>query len=144
MVREPGDAAGRPGRHQGCADQPRHRAVGPRPGRGVRDLPEGTRSRDGRLYRGRTGVAHLALTAGVPVVPVGLRGTEQIQPVGATLPRLAKVRVAFGEPLDFTGLVGTAPLGRLRREVTDTIMREIQLLSGQEEAGAYNERPVDA
>ncbi|QCX28171.1 lysophospholipid acyltransferase family protein [Nocardioides jishulii] len=106
--------------------------------------PEGTRSRDGRLYRGRTGVAHLALTAGVPVVPVGLRGTEQIQPVGARLPRLAKVRVAFGEPLDFTGLAGTAPAGRLRREVTDTIMREIRSLSGQEEAGAYNERPVDA
>lgn len=102
--------------------------------------PEGTRSRDGRLYRGRTGVAHLALTAGAPVVPVGLRGTEQIQPVGATLPRLAKVRVEFGEPLDFTGLVGSAPLGRVRREVTDTIMAQIQRLSGQELAGTYNER----
>ena len=49
--------------------------------------PEGTRSRDGRLYRGRTGVAHLALTAGCPVVPVGLTGTQDIQPVGSTLPR---------------------------------------------------------
>ena len=48
--------------------------------------PEGSRSRDGRLYRGRTGVAHLALTAGVPVVPVGLQGTEQIQPVGSNVP----------------------------------------------------------
>ena len=55
--------------------------------------PEGTRSRDGRLYRGRTGVAHLALTAGCPVVPVGLTGTQDIQPVGAKRPRLAKVSV---------------------------------------------------
>ena len=58
--------------------------------------PEGTRSRDGRLYRGRTGVAHLALTAGCPVVPVGLVGTESIQPVGSTLPRLAKVPMQCG------------------------------------------------
>ncbi|MBE7323500.1 1-acyl-sn-glycerol-3-phosphate acyltransferase [Nocardioides sp. Y6] len=106
--------------------------------------PEGTRSRDGRLYRGRTGVAHLALTAGVPVVPVGLRGTERIQPVGARLPRLAKVQVAFGEPMDFTDRVGTAPTGRLRRQVTDEIMAQVQRLSGQEPAGVYNERPVEA
>ena len=106
--------------------------------------PEGTRSRDGRLYRGRTGVAHLALTAGVPVVPVGLRGTEDIQPVGSNLPRLARVRVAFGEPLDFSGLVGTGPLGKVRREATDTIMREIQRLSGQVAAGVYNGRVPDA
>ena len=97
--------------------------------------PEGTRSRDGRLHRGRTGVAHLALTAGAPVVPVGLRGTEKIQP------RLAKVRVAFGEPMDFSDRVGSGPVGRVRREVTDDIMREIRALSGQEEAGGYNERP---
>lgn len=102
--------------------------------------PEGTRSRDGRLHRGRTGVAHLALTAGAPVVPVGLRGTEKIQPVGARVPRLAKVRVAFGEPMDFSDRVGSGPVGRVRREVTDDIMREIRALSGQEEAGGYNER----
>ena len=60
--------------------------------------PEGTRSRDGRLYRGRTGVAWLALTAGVPVVPVALEGTEHIQPVGARVPRIRKVTVRFGEP----------------------------------------------
>lgn len=106
--------------------------------------PEGTRSRDGQLYRGRTGVAHLALTAGAPVVPVGLRGTQDIQPVGARLPRLAKVRVEFGEPLDFSHLVGTAPLGKVRREVTDTIMAEIASLSGQEFAGVYNDRAPDA
>ena len=102
--------------------------------------PEGTRSRDGRLYRGRTGVAHLALTAGCPVVPVGLTGTQDIQPVGARLPRLARVSVEFGEPLDFTGRYDGVPLGRARREVTDEIMTAIGALTGQEPAGVYNER----
>jgi 1-acyl-sn-glycerol-3-phosphate acyltransferase len=106
--------------------------------------PEGSRSRDGRLYRGRTGVAHLALTAGVPVVPVGLTGTEKIQPVGSTYPKVAKVTVAFGEPLDFTGRANGVPLGRARREVTDEIMAAIQELSGQEPAGVYNDRAIDA
>jgi 1-acyl-sn-glycerol-3-phosphate acyltransferase len=105
--------------------------------------PEGTRSRDGRLYRGRTGVAHLALTAGCPVVPVGLSGTQDIQPVGARLPRLAKVTVKFGEPLDFTGRYDGVPLGRARREVTDEIMAAIGELTGQEPAGVYNERPTE-
>jgi 1-acyl-sn-glycerol-3-phosphate acyltransferase len=103
--------------------------------------PEGTRSRDGRLYRGRTGVAHLALTAGVPVVPVGLLGTENIQPVGHRLPRRAKVTVRFGEPLDFAGRYRGVPTGRARREVTDEVMAAIRKLTGQEEAGIYNERP---
>ena len=102
--------------------------------------PEGTRSRDGRLYRGRTGVAHLALTARVPVVPVGLIGTEQIQPVGARYPRLAKVTVAFGTPLDFAGRYDGVPPGRARREATDTIMAAIRDLTGQEPAAGYNER----
>jgi 1-acyl-sn-glycerol-3-phosphate acyltransferase len=105
--------------------------------------PEGTRSRDGRLYRGRTGVAHLALTAGVPVVPVGLRGTEKIQPVGSRFPKLAKVTVKFGQPLDVTGRGEGVPLGRARREVTDEIMAAIQALSGQEPAGVYNDRAPD-
>src|SRR5690242_21468190 len=61
------------------------------------------RSRDGRLYRGRTGVAQLALQSGAPIVPVGLIGTERIQPVGSNRPRLAKVTVRFGEPLDVAG-----------------------------------------
>jgi 1-acyl-sn-glycerol-3-phosphate acyltransferase len=103
--------------------------------------PEGTRSRDGRLYRGRTGVAHLALTAGVPVVPVGLRGTEKLQPVGAKLPRIVPVSVAFGPPIEVAGRFEGVPLGRARREVTDEIMAAIQRLSGQEEAGVYNARP---
>ncbi|MBU2693526.1 1-acyl-sn-glycerol-3-phosphate acyltransferase [Pimelobacter sp. 30-1] len=106
--------------------------------------PEGTRSRDGRLYRGRTGVAQLALTAGVPVVPVGLVGTADLQPVDARWPRLAKVTVRFGTPLDFTGrFEGVAP-GRARREATDEIMTAIQGLTGQEAAGVYNDLPVEA
>ncbi|WP_377325891.1 lysophospholipid acyltransferase family protein [Pimelobacter simplex] len=106
--------------------------------------PEGTRSRDGRLYRGRTGVAQLALTAGVPVVPVGLIGTDELQPIDARWPRLAKVTVRFGAPLDFTGrFEGVAP-GRARREATDEIMAAIQALTGQDEAGVYNDRPVEA
>ena len=84
--------------------------------------PEGTRSRDGRLYRGRTGVAHLALTAGCPVVPITVR---------------------FGEPIEVAGRYDGVPLGRARREVTDEIMTAIQRLSGQEAAGVYNERPTE-
>jgi 1-acyl-sn-glycerol-3-phosphate acyltransferase len=104
--------------------------------------PEGTRSRDGRLYRGRTGVAQLALTAGVPVVPVGLVGTDQLQPVDTTWPRLAKVTVRFGEPISFAGrFEGLAP-GRARREATDEIMDAVHALSGQELAGTYNEAPA--
>ncbi len=106
--------------------------------------PEGTRSRDGRLYRGRTGVAHLALTSGAPVVPVGLIGTEDIQPVGTTLPRRARVTVRFGAPLRFEDRYAGVPQGRARRQVTDVIMDEIQKLSGQPFAGVYNERPTSA
>jgi 1-acyl-sn-glycerol-3-phosphate acyltransferase len=102
--------------------------------------PEGARSRDGRLYRGRTGVAHLALTSGAPVVPVGLIGTEKLQPVDARLPRLASITVRFGEPLDFTDRFDGVPLGRARREVTDEIMTAIHGLSGQPLAGIYNDR----
>ncbi|GAA1931720.1 lysophospholipid acyltransferase family protein [Nocardioides lentus] len=106
--------------------------------------PEGTRSRDGRLYRGRTGVAHLALTAGVPIVPVGLAGTERLQPVGARLPRLVDVTVRFGPPIHVAGRYDGVPLGRARREVTDRVMTAVGDLTGQEPAGVYNERPVHA
>jgi 1-acyl-sn-glycerol-3-phosphate acyltransferase len=104
--------------------------------------PEGTRSRDGRLYRGRTGVGHLALTSGAPVVPVGLEGTQHLQPVGSRVPRLARVTVRFGQPLHFAGRYDGVPLGRARREVTDEVMAAIARLSGQVEAGVYNERGV--
>jgi 1-acyl-sn-glycerol-3-phosphate acyltransferase len=103
--------------------------------------PEGTRSRDGLIYRGRTGVAHLALTAGVPVVPVGVEGTQNIQPPGTKWLRRAKVSVRFGKPIDFAGRYDGVPLGRARREATDEIMGAIQELSGQVPAGRYNEPP---
>ena len=106
--------------------------------------PEGTRSRDGRLHRGRTGVAHLALTAGVPVVPVGLVGTDRLQPVGSRLPRVVRVDVRFGPPIvpgdRFQGMAS----GKARRLLTDEVMEAIAALSGQEQSGAYNERPADA
>jgi len=102
--------------------------------------PEGTRSRDGRLYRGRTGVAWLALTAGCPVVPVALSGTQDIQPVGSRLPRIRKITVRFGEPLDFSYLRGAKP-GPARREATDAIMAAIHELSGQELVSRYNQPP---
>ncbi|QDZ17024.1 lysophospholipid acyltransferase family protein [Humibacter ginsenosidimutans] len=105
--------------------------------------PEGTRSLDGRLYRGRTGVAWLALTTGAPVVPVGLIGTERLQPVGSKAPTFARVTVAFGEPIDVASF-GPATSGKARREATDAIMAAIQRLSGQTEAGVYNEAPADA
>ena len=102
--------------------------------------PEGARSRDGRLYRGRTGVAHLALTSGAPVVPVGLVGTDRLQPVGARLPRLVRVTVRFGAPLSFAGRLDGVSPGRARRAVTDEVMAAIHRLSGQELADGYNER----
>jgi 1-acyl-sn-glycerol-3-phosphate acyltransferase len=106
--------------------------------------PEGTRSRDGRLYRGRTGAAHLALTAGVPIVPVGLVGTDRLQPVGSNRPRLVHVTVSFGEPIVAGDRFDGIPTGRARRELTDEVMTAIARLSGQEEAGVYNERPPEA
>jgi len=102
--------------------------------------PEGTRSRDGRLYRGRTGVAWLALTAGCPVVPVALSGTQDIQPVGSRLPRIRRIAIRFGEPLDFSHLRDAKP-GPARREATDAIMAAIHALSGQETVPRYNNPP---
>lgn len=102
--------------------------------------PEGTRSLDGRLYKGRTGAAWLALTTGAPVVPVGLKRTNEFLPVGAKIPRNVRITIEFGKPLDLRHL-GSADSGRARRLATDEIMSAIQALSGQELAGAYNEAP---
>ncbi len=106
--------------------------------------PEGTRSRDGRLYRGRTGVAQLALTSGAPIIPIGLIDTDRLQPVGSNRPRLVRITVKFGEPIDVRGRYDGVPAGKARREITDTVMAEIQKLTGQEAAGVYNERAADA
>ena len=109
-------------------------------GGGFGVYPEGTRSRDGRLARGKTGVAWLALTAGVPVVPVALEGTQHIQPVGARIPRIRKVTVRFGAPLEFHERYASVPAGKARRTVTDEVMDAIHALSGQVRAQEYNER----
>ncbi len=106
--------------------------------------PEGTRSRDGRLYRGRTGVAQLALTSGAPIVPVGLIDTDRLQPVGSNRPRLVRITVKFGEPIDVRGRYDGVPPGKARREITDTVMADIQELTGQEVAGVYNDRAPEA
>lgn len=104
--------------------------------------PEGTRSTDGRLYKGRTGVAFLALQTGAPVVPVGLIGTDKAMPVGAKMPAFGtRVTVRFGEPLDLSHH-GSANSGRARRGATDEIMAAIHALSEQELAGVYNEVPA--
>jgi 1-acyl-sn-glycerol-3-phosphate acyltransferase len=99
--------------------------------------PEGSRSRDGRLYRGRTGVAWLALASNAPVVPVAVLGTDRVQPVGARFPRPHRIVVRFGPPLRFPDPPANA--AQARRAVTDRIMSAIQDLSGQEPAPSYNE-----
>ena len=103
--------------------------------------PEGTRSLDGRIYRGRTGVAWLALTSGAPIVPVALTGTEDVQPVGSRIPKLARVTIEFGKPIDLSTF-GEASSGRARRHATDAVMAAIQEMSGQEPANAYNNPPA--
>jgi 1-acyl-sn-glycerol-3-phosphate acyltransferase len=111
-------------------------------GKAVALYPEGTRSLDGRLYKGRTGVAFLALQTASPVVPVGLIGTDRAMPVGAKFPsRHERVTVRFGAPIDVSHH-GAPESGRARRLATDEIMAAIHALSGQELAGAYNEAPA--
>lgn len=111
-------------------------------GRAIALYPEGTRSLDGRLYKGRTGVAFLALETGAKVVPVGLIGTNEAMPVGAKWPRRKpRVTVRYGEPIDLSHH-GPASSGRARRHATDEIMAAIHALSGQELANAYNEVPA--
>lgn len=104
-------------------------------GDGFGIYPEGTRTRDGRLARGKTGVAWLALTADCPVVPVGVVGTDRVQPVGARYWRPHRFRVTFGTPLTFPEHRAKAGSNRSRRAVTDEIMTAVAELSGQEKAG---------
>ena len=99
--------------------------------------PEGTRSPDGRLYRGKTGVARMALEAGVPVVPVGLVGMFDIQPPGRLMPKLKPVSMTFGKPLDFSRYAGMEGDRFVLRSITDEIMYELMLLSGQEYVDQY-------
>ncbi|CAM3320248.1 1-acyl-sn-glycerol-3-phosphate acyltransferase [Stackebrandtia soli] len=123
-------------------------ALGPseqvlRDGRVFAIFPEGTRSPDGLLHRGKTGVARLALATGAPVVPIGMTGTEKVLPFGATVPRLAKVEVRVGEPLEFSRYEGMENNRVTLRAVTDQIMYAIGELSGQEYVDTYaRRRPV--
>jgi 1-acyl-sn-glycerol-3-phosphate acyltransferase len=99
--------------------------------------PEGTRSHDGRLYKGKVGVAVMALKAGVPVVPCAMIGTFEAQPPGRKLPRIHPVVIRFGEPLDFSRYAGMESEKAVLRAVTDEIMYAILALSGQEYVDRY-------
>ncbi|MEU8570336.1 lysophospholipid acyltransferase family protein [Streptomyces pathocidini] len=99
--------------------------------------PEGTRSPDGRLYRGRTGVSRLALMTGAPVVPFAMIGTDKVQPGGKGRPRISPVTVRFGKPLDFARYEGMDRDRYVLRAVTDEIMSEVMRLSGQEYVDIY-------
>jgi 1-acyl-sn-glycerol-3-phosphate acyltransferase len=105
--------------------------------------PEGTRSPDGRLYRGRTGVARLAMRTGAPVVPVAIKGTDRVQPRGQVVPKPGRIEVRIGEPMRFAGRDAGMPRGKVARVVTDEIMDAIQRLSGQEYVDDYAPRPAD-
>lgn len=110
-------------------------------GGGVGIYPEGTRSRDGLLYRGRTGVGWLTLTTGAPVVPVGLEDTDKLQPAGTNRVRPQHFSMRVGEPLYFDKLGPDHSLP-VRREATDRIMDAIAALSGQGRAAGYNKPPA--
>lgn len=99
--------------------------------------PEGTRSPDGRLYRGKTGVARLALESGAPVVPVAMVGTDVAQPMGRRIPKVMRIGIVIGEPLDFSRYRGMENDRFILRSVTDEIMYAIMSLSGQEYVDVY-------
>ena len=99
--------------------------------------PEGTRSPDGKLYRGRTGMVRIAIEAGVPIIPVAMIGTYEIQPIGQVIPNIGKIVVKFGEPLDFSHLADKMRDPATLREATNVFMRALQELSGQEYVDIY-------
>jgi 1-acyl-sn-glycerol-3-phosphate acyltransferase len=99
--------------------------------------PEGTRSPDGRLYRGRTGVGYLALNSGAPVIPVAMIGTDHMLPPGARIPRPGKIGIRIGKPLTFDQYRNGPAGARQRRAVTDEVVQAIQRLSGQEYVPMY-------
>jgi 1-acyl-sn-glycerol-3-phosphate acyltransferase len=106
--------------------------------------PEGTRSHDGRLYRGRTGVARLALESGAPVIPVAVVGTDQVAPPGKKFGRIIRPTVRFGAPLDFSRYSGMEQDRYILRSITDEIMYEIMRLSGQEYVDVYAAKAREA
>jgi len=102
--------------------------------------PEGTRSHDGRLYKGRTGVARLALEAKVPVIPIAVCGTDMLAPPGKKFGAFTRPVVRFGKPLDFSRYEGLENDRYILRSITDEIMYEIMELSGQEYVDIYASR----
>jgi 1-acyl-sn-glycerol-3-phosphate acyltransferase len=99
--------------------------------------PEGTRSPDGRLYKGKTGLARMVLQSRVPVVPVAMVGTDQVNPIGSKMWRLRPIRIRIGEPLDFSRYDGLAGDRFVERSITDEIMYALMELSGQEYVDVY-------
>jgi 1-acyl-sn-glycerol-3-phosphate acyltransferase len=100
--------------------------------------PEGTRSPDGRLYRGKPGgLARIALATGAPVIPVAMIDTEKIQPPGKVLPKLMRPGIRIGRPLDFSRYAGMEGDRFILRSITDEVMYEIMKLSGQEYVDIY-------
>ena len=99
--------------------------------------PEGTRSPDGRLYRGKTGVARMALEAGVTVIPCAMVNTHLIQPPGRIRPKIMRAKIVIGAPLDFSRYEGMAGDRFVLRSMTDEIMYELMSLSGQEYVDVY-------
>lgn len=99
--------------------------------------PEGTRSPDGKLYRGRTGVARMVLEGGVRVVPVAMIDTEKVMPIGRRLPKVRRIGIVIGEPLDFSRFEGMESDRFILRSITDEIMYEISHLSDQEYLDVY-------
>lgn len=99
--------------------------------------PEGTRSPDGRLYKGKTGLARLALQTGVPVIPVAMIGTDVVNPPGSKMWRFGRVQVKFGKPMDFSRFEGLAGNRFIERAVIDEVMYELMRLSGQEYVDLY-------
>lgn len=118
-------------------------------GRVLGIYPEGTRSPDGKLYRGRTGIARMVLESGVPVVPVAMIDTEKVMPIGAKWPKLRRPGIIIGKPLDFSRFQGMEGDRFILRAVTDEIIYELAGLSGQQYEDVYassvrEKRPVNA
>ena len=102
--------------------------------------PEGTRSPDGRLYRGKTGVARMALISGAPVIPVAMLNSDEIQPTGKIIPKLMRPRIRIGAPIDFGRYAGRAGDRLVERAMTDEIMYDLMMLSGREYVNVYAQK----
>jgi 1-acyl-sn-glycerol-3-phosphate acyltransferase len=99
--------------------------------------PEGTRSPDGKMYRGRTGVARMILEGGVPVIPIAMMETDKVMPIGSKLPKVHRIGIIVGKPLEFSRFEGLEGDRFILRSITDEIMYELNQLSGQEYVDVY-------